>query len=1260
MKSYSRAALCALLMVLGTAAQAQAITVVNLGDFIPNGLNNHRQIVGGSVDPANDDAPSHAEVWTSGQLTRLKEPANAATTAAYAINASGRIVGEAQVSSPFGNHAIFWDSPTDTAHQVGPLSPEADGDFSAATGVTTAGEVVGYTLAADYKPFGFLRTAGGAITRVGDADRDGGSTSVAGITPDGAHILGHVGTAEHGGAATGWYLWPSAGGSGTKLDLTPFPNGSQILGSAISPQYNNALASDGAVLGYKGEGDARAYYLRLPEGTETVVNGLIGHNGVNAKHSVVGTVLGSYMGQPIPHAAVWKPDGTVTDLQSLLPADSDYILEDALAINDNGDIVGIGGQISTQKQIGFLIPAGFVVDSVGDQVDATPGDGACLTAQKTCTLRAVLQEINAGKVATPTEVNFALPSGSTTISPTTALPAVAYPIAIDGGKKVVLNGSAAGSGVSGLVLQGAASTVRGMEIDNFKGAGVRVEASNVQVGGLPSDTPTCAFPCNTFKNNAGAAVAIASGKGTTVTGNRLTANARPAIDLGANGRTPNDKNDADTGANNLHNFPIGVLGERDPVSKVLKVSGVDAAADGDAEAAVQVYAQSKVNALLGAEPADYVGQAQVTETGGWEIDLPAGLPANDTFFSATVTVPGEGTSELSPICGDPDGDGQPDTDGDGLCDDWELNGIDADDNGTVDLTLPGASPTHKDLYLEADAMAEGTGHSTPGQAAIDDVVASFANAPVENPAGGTGITLHVNPGGSTVGDTVPEAFFNVGGKGPGTLDYIKNGTAGNPCDGAFGTHDDRAAPDCFQRLAARGLAYRWVLFSLGYNEEKGSSGFSAGLGGQELTVSLGQWDNANIIWGGGGTANCPTMDACRRVVFAGTLMHEFGHSLGLHHGGRNDDQFKPNYLSVMNYLFQMRGRVNDRPLDYSRFALPPLNENALVESSGVAATTDVLTRSRVGALWPHTAFFRAGGGYCNLHTASSTGPIDWDGTVPVTGGSLLIHDKTCGGQANQTTLTSTEDWPDLRYSFRDQEGVLSDPIYAGDASTSRSVPEETNTELMAEAARSDADGNGVNDLADACRLAPGSDFADANNNGFADACEAELTAQKAFPNQANGSGGGGSTGGGAPGGGGVGGTGAPAPAKDTTAPLLSRLALKPATVVRATKKHKAKNAKLTFTASEASTVTITGEQVLKGRKSGARCVAGRKTGKACVTYKKLAGALRVSAKTGANSLTFAAKLGSKKLGAGTFRLTVVAFDAAGNRSKAATVTVTVR
>ena len=56
-------------------------------------------------------------------------------------------------------------------------------------------------------------------------------------------------------------------------------------------------------------------------------------------------------------------------------------------------------------------------------------------------------------------------------------------------------------------------------------------------------------------------------------------------------------------------------------------------------------------------------------------------------------------------------------------------------------------------------------------------------------------------------------------------------------------------------------------------------------GSERLALTLGRWTGASV------------------PVQAGDLMHELGHSLGLHHGGTDDANCKPNYQSVMNYNY---------------------------------------------------------------------------------------------------------------------------------------------------------------------------------------------------------------------------------------------------------------------------------------------------------------------------------------------------------------------
>lgn len=182
-----------------------------------------------------------------------------------------------------------------------------------------------------------------------------------------------------------------------------------------------------------------------------------------------------------------------------------------------------------------------------------------------------------------------------------------------------------------------------------------------------------------------------------------------------------------------------------------------------------------------------------------------------------------------------------DSDGDGLLDDWERNGLDVNLDGTIDLDLPalGADPLHKDLFVEVDAMTEdldGGGILDPGEDVpnglldhmapwgtdaatgtpfnnLDAVVAAFAGAPVENPDGATGINLHIL---SDEDDIPVEPFPN----GLNDFDGIKATR--------FGTRAERSDPNWPNILAAKELVYRYCLFA-GTHSGGTSSGRTNGL-----------------------------------------------------------------------------------------------------------------------------------------------------------------------------------------------------------------------------------------------------------------------------------------------------------------------------------------------------------------------------------------------------------------------------------------------
>lgn len=439
-----------------------------------------------------------------------------------------------------------------------------------------------------------------------------------------------------------------------------------------------------------------------------------------------------------------------------------------------------------------------------------------------------------------------------------------------------------------------------------------------------------------------------------------------------------------------------------------------------------------------------------------------------------------------------------DSDLDGLPDHWESSGIDFDGNGVNDLLLSGAKRFRKDLFLELDYMKTGAFNGTaytslPLQRALQDVVQSFAAAPTTNPldqpSPSTGIALHLDstapqnlldeeiPYTSVLNETRTGGAFN-------DIFDLKYGQAGAMCGSApgtafFGTLAQRLDANCVNILGAKRLAYRYGAFIAAYGTgttATDSSGKASGLPGSFFVVSLGLFDPADFC---GKIIGGETLGTCgKRETESGTFMHEFGHTLGLWHGGADNIGCKPNYFSVMNYQFQFPSMVDPaRPLDFARTRGVDLNESALSETDAVGA----------GGPQGRITAWSSGG---TMLTGKASGPTDWDGDGSSTQASLSrninqINKLSCGDESNLDRLVVQDDWSNLQMDLRfvnhsEDAGLL--------PSRAQSEPELTAAQVSAVMKEVDSDKDGFMNFYDNCPGTYNPDQADTGNTGIGNAC----------------------------------------------------------------------------------------------------------------------------------------------------------------------------
>jgi hypothetical protein len=324
-----------------------------------------------------------------------------------------------------------------------------------------------------------------------------------------------------------------------------------------------------------------------------------------------------------------------------------------------------------------------------------------------------------------------------------------------------------------------------------------------------------------------------------------------------------------------------------------------------------------------------------------------------------------------------------DKDGDGIPDKWETNGIDVNNDGLVDFHLisAGASPWHKDIFLEIDYMA---GHQ-PASSVIPEVVRAFKNAPVCNPDKSNGIRLHVQldqqiQHQDSITPVRPDSW-----KGFDDLKEV-----------SFGTIAERSSSNKDNMLLAKRLVYHYVIFAHKFNNAD-NSGISRNIPAMDFIVSLGAYNVRGVPhWNG-----YPSEQA-------GTLMHELGHNLGLGHGGRDGVNCKPNYPSIMSYPLQFPRLVPDRPLDYSSENLGTLLEDNLDEAEGVRSGAN---RGINVVYGPFTPLISPTGVPINWNRDSDSSDAKVNSDINL----LTQYRNGCDGSTPSQTLQGYNDWRNLQY-----------------------------------------------------------------------------------------------------------------------------------------------------------------------------------------------------------------------------------------------------
>jgi len=526
-----------------------------------------------------------------------------------------------------------------------------------------------------------------------------------------------------------------------------------------------------------------------------------------------------------------------------------------------------------------------------------------------------------------------------------------------------------------------------------RGVGVFVQGDWNSIGGTNAGEGNVIFSNGTTLLQRGHGVVIASGEHNPILGNLIWGNSGRGIDLGNDSFTVNDIRDGDSGTNDLQNYPVVTRVGFYPSYGFHNISWT-LNSKTNRSYRIEYFANAAADASGFGEGQRLLGETIVITDAEGSVEFTNSFSLADQRVSATATdLQDWNTSEFSPV----------DTDGDAIADAWETRGFDFDEDGIIDLVLTNANPMHKDIYVEIDAMAG----RAPNMNNLNRILTGsgqndgFNNAPnelVQNPDLKNGITVHLERDQVNLpyASWTNLASLNLSNAFP-LFDVLRSNY--------YGTISQQGNANA---LAAKKLVYRYCIFA---DEVDYAGGEARDLVASDLYLTL------------GAISSDPELD-----YVPSSLMHELGHLLGLHHGGYFDGiNYKPNYHSIMNYLWNDSDRVSfPWRLDFSRHEFVTLNETDLDESIGIGGPEAHKShRVVVGPI-------RMGTNELKTTFVLEFGPVDWN----TNGNSMDLHvvrnlnflcptnDCEPGDEIPGHILLPREDWSKLRYYFLDNPDAL--------------------------------------------------------------------------------------------------------------------------------------------------------------------------------------------------------------------------------------------